>query len=88
MKWGHARKGLVRIYRVKDPANRDGKMKIGNRKKFSTKKTVKKRQGTLRPGSYQYIDPVAQERKVTKKAVNAQASSEETLEQGKEGGKL
>jgi len=82
---------LVRIYRVKEPANRDGKMKIGNRKKFSTKKTSKKRQGTLRAGSYEYIDPVAKEDKVntvTKEAKRKVTGSEETLDDMDKGGKL
>merc|ERR1712080_156933 len=39
---------LVRIYRVKKEANRDLKPKLGNRKKFASKKTQKKRKGTLR----------------------------------------
>merc|ERR1712088_901066 len=42
---------LVRIYRVKDPANRSEKLKIGNRKKFISKKNSKKRGGTFRAGS-------------------------------------
>merc|ERR1712088_547603 len=42
---------LVRIYRVKKEANRDGKTKLTKRRKFSSKKTTKKRQGTLRAGS-------------------------------------
>merc|ERR1712066_653383 len=39
---------LVRIYRVKDRVNRSLKPKLGNRKRFTTKKTQKKRKGTIR----------------------------------------
>merc|ERR1712178_648390 len=48
---------LVRIYRVKKEANRSSKPKLGNRNKFASKKTTKKRAGTLRPYHQDRIAP-------------------------------
>lgn len=47
---------LVRIYRVKEPANRSEKTKLSGRKKFSSKKTTKKRTGTYRAGSINQVN--------------------------------
>lgn len=49
---------LVRIYRVKKRINRSLKPKLPNRKKFTTKKTTKKRIGTLRPKPSSHIQKV------------------------------
>merc|ERR1712226_1778193 len=73
---------LVRIYRVKKEANRDGKAKIGKRKKFSSKKTTKKRLGTLRAGSVGSVSVPSKNMGIlTKKAEMKLASSVETLKQ-------
>jgi dolichyl-diphosphooligosaccharide--protein glycosyltransferase len=73
---------LVRIYRVKKEANRDDKGKLSRRKKFSSKKTSRKRDGTFRAGS---ILPASVPGKnmgiLTKKAEIELASSAETLKQ-------
>merc|ERR1712048_596384 len=73
---------LVRIYRVKKEANRDLKAKVSRRRKFSSKKTTKKRAGTLRTGSISDVNVPSKNMGIlTKKAEIELASSAETLKQ-------
>ena len=73
---------LVRIYRVKKEANRDIKGKLGKRKKFSSKKTVKRRIGTFRAGSILSASVPSKNMGIlTKKAEIELASSAETMKQ-------
>jgi len=73
---------LVRIYRVKKEANRDIKGKLGKRKKFSSKKTTRKRIGSFRAGSILSASVPSKNMGIlTKKAEIELASSAETLKQ-------
>merc|ERR1712110_1227673 len=73
---------LVRIYRVKKEANRDSRSKLTKRRKFSSKKTTKKRGGTLRAGSIGAPSVPSKNMGIlTKKAEIQLASSAETLKQ-------
>jgi len=78
---------LVRIYRVKDPANRSDKVKIGNRKKFVSKKNSKKKSGTFRIGSISEASAVSDVSMgvVTKKPSVTLPSSLDTLEAMRKG---
>ena len=73
---------LVRIYRVKKEANRDNRAKLTKRRKFSSKKTTKKRAGTLRAGSVGAVSVPSKNMGIlTKQAELKLASSANTLKQ-------